>query len=160
MILAHDIKNILHIIIIFQCVIFSVYLLSQQNEHRRVNLLLASFLVAKVITEIGGVFWHFLSLKEIISESGMVVGYGASARSSTLLNFCGIDTQFVSIIADQNPLKHKHYTAGTHIPIDSPEIVMKKNPKYVFILAWNFTDEIIKILKDKFNYRGKYLVPS
>ena len=58
-----------------------------------------------------------------------------------------------------NPLKHKHYTAGTHIPIDSPETVMKKNSEYVLILAWNFTDEIIRILRDRYIYTGKCIIP-
>lgn len=98
-------------------------------------------------------------LTDITEKNGPIVGYGASARSSTLLNFCGIDTRFVSVIADQNPLKHKHYTAGTHIPITSPEEVMKEKPECVLILAWNFSDEIIKILRDKFNFSGKCILP-
>lgn len=98
-------------------------------------------------------------LTKITNETGPVVGYGASARSSTLLNFCGIDTRFVSMIADQNLLKHKKYTAGTHIPIDSPVEVMKKNPEYVLILAWNFSDEIMSVLKNKYNYTGKCILP-
>lgn len=98
-------------------------------------------------------------MKEVTDASGPLVGYGASARSSTLLNYCGIDTQYISLIADQNLLKHKRYTAGTHIPIDGPEQVMSKNPKCVFILAWNFTDEIITILKKRFNYTGTCIIP-
>jgi len=98
-------------------------------------------------------------LTDVTEKAGPVVGYGASARSSTLLNFCGIDTRFVSVIADQSPLKHKHYTAGNHIPIASPEEVMKENPQCVLILAWNFADEIIGILRGKFNYAGKCVLP-
>lgn len=98
-------------------------------------------------------------LSDITAKTGPVVGYGASARSSTLLNFCGIDKRFITVIADQNPLKHKHYTAGTHIPIASPEEVMKQNPKCVLILAWNFGDEISSILKDKFHYQGRCILP-
>jgi len=98
-------------------------------------------------------------LTDITEKTGPIVGYGASARSSTLLNFCGIDTRFVSVIADQNPLKQGHYTAGTHIPIASPEEVMKEKPECVLILAWNFSDEIGRILRDKFNYTGKRILP-
>ena len=101
----------------------------------------------------------FKILTDITEKDGPVVGYGASARSSTLLNFCGIDTHLVSVIADQNSLKHKHYTAGTHTPINSPEKVMREKPEYVLILAWNFSDEIIKLLRDKFNYVGKCILP-
>jgi len=98
-------------------------------------------------------------LKQIKDRNETIVGYGASARSSTLLNFCGIDTKIISMIADQNPLKQGFYTAGTHIPIDSPEKVMENNPDYVCILAWNFADEIIDILRERFNYAGKFIIP-
>jgi len=108
-------------------------------------------------------YLHREELLEIMNnlrkEDKIIVGYGASARSSTLLNFCGIDTKFISMIADQNPLKQGFYTAGTHITIDSPENVMEKNPDYVFILAWNFVGEIIDILKTIFNYTGKCIIP-
>ncbi|MFC1952757.1 class I SAM-dependent methyltransferase [Chloroflexota bacterium] len=98
-------------------------------------------------------------LHEIIGKAGPIVGYGASARSSTMLNYCGIDTQYLSVIADQNPLKQNLFTAGTHIPIASPEEVMKKIPEYVLILAWNFSDEIRGILKNRFGYKGQCLLP-
>lgn len=88
-----------------------------------------------------------------------IIGYGASARSSTLLNYCQIDSKIISAIADKNPLKHKHFTAGTHILIDGPEVIFKKNPEVVIILAWNFGKEIISMLKEKYHYRGKYIIP-
>ncbi|MBT9150814.1 MAG: Ubiquinone biosynthesis O-methyltransferase [candidate division WS2 bacterium] len=99
------------------------------------------------------------TLNNAVEEGGPIVGYGASARSSTLLNFCGVDTRYISMIADQNPLKHRRFTAGTHIPIDSPENVMKQNPRFVALLAWNFTDEIIDILRKRFGYTGKCIIP-
>ena len=89
----------------------------------------------------------------------MIAGYGASARSSTLLNFCGINSSLISMIADQSPLKQKLFTAGTHIPINSPEKVLEQNPKYILILAWNFANEIIETLKTKFNYHGGVIIP-
>jgi hypothetical protein len=88
-----------------------------------------------------------------------VYGWGASARSSTMLNFCGIDTGLIQKIVDLNPLKHNRFTAGTHIPILAAEEVMKDSPKHICVLAWNFTDEIKGILKEKFNYTGDYIVP-
>lgn len=104
---------------------------------------------------------HKEKLLKILNKykGALVVGYGASARSSTLLNYCGIGTKQILAIADQNPLKQGLYTAGTHIQIKSPDDVMKKNPHVVVILAWNFKNEIMKILKDKYKYRGNYIVP-
>lgn len=105
---------------------------------------------------------HREELLKILKESskkGMVAGYGASARSSTMLNFAKIDSNFISVIADQNPMKQGHFTAGSHIPIENPEDVMNKNPKFILILAWNFADEIIRILRSEFNYKGQIIIP-
>lgn len=93
------------------------------------------------------------------NKNKVIVGYGASARSSTLLNYCGIRTKHIAVIADQNLWKHGQYTAGTHIPIKSPDNVMRKNPRFVVILAWNFKNEIMKILKDRYKYKGKLILP-
>ncbi len=105
---------------------------------------------------------HRQELLEVLKEaklSGMVVGYGASARSSTLLNFAQIDSNLISVIVDQNPLKQGLFTAGTHIPIVSPQEMMKKNPGTIVILAWNFTDEISDVLRNTFNYKGRLIIP-
>lgn len=103
---------------------------------------------------------ELLNILHRAKEDGRkIIGYGASARSSTLLNFCGIDSNLISMIADQNPLKQGLYTAGTHIKIESPENAMVQNPQIVFILAWNFAKEIINVLKNKYNYKGKIIVP-
>ena len=97
-------------------------------------------------------------LDEELRQGHKVVGYGASARSSTLLNFCGIDSGYISVIADQNPLKQGLFTAGTGIPIDSLDAVMDAKPDTIFVLAWNFKDEIIDECKRR-GYTGSYLIP-
>ncbi|MDO8659061.1 MAG: class I SAM-dependent methyltransferase [Candidatus Parcubacteria bacterium] len=104
---------------------------------------------------------HREQLLKILNKykGALIVGYGASARSSTLLNYCDIGIKYISTIADQNPLKQGLYTAGTHIQIKSPDEVMKKNPDFVVILAWNFKTEIMKILKDRYKYKGKFILP-
>ena len=108
-------------------------------------------------------FAHRDQLKQLlerIHQAGRtVVGYGASARSSTLLNFCGIGPELVVAIADQNPWKQGRYTAGNHIPIVAPEQALGRNPDYVLILGWNFADEIISILKTKYRYGGGVILP-
>ena len=104
---------------------------------------------------------HKESLLEILQKNKgkIIVGYGASARSSTLLNYCGIRTKHIAVIADQNSWKQGLYTAGSHISIKSPDNVMKRNPHFVVILAWNFKNEIMKILKDTYKYKGKLILP-
>ncbi|MBI2048862.1 MAG: class I SAM-dependent methyltransferase [Candidatus Liptonbacteria bacterium] len=107
-------------------------------------------------------FEHRDKLLEILGEAkkfGRIIGWGASARSSTLLNFCGIDSSIISSIIDLNPLKQGKFTAGTHIPIVKPEEALKETPALVFITGWNFADEIIDSLRNKFGYKGPCLVP-
>lgn len=62
----HDVKNIFHFLIIFQCLFFSFYLLSQKNNRRLGNMILAGFLLSKAITEVGGVLYHFEELRTLI----------------------------------------------------------------------------------------------
>jgi hypothetical protein len=64
--MLHDIKSILHLIVIFQCLFFSFYLLTLKNIKRLSNIILAAFLLSKAISEIGGVFSHFAELREFV----------------------------------------------------------------------------------------------
>lgn len=98
-------------------------------------------------------------LKELQKAGEIVMGYGASARSSTMLNFCGINSAVLPLIADKNPLKQGLYTAGTHIPIVPIEKMLEQKPTTIFILAWNFKDEIMDELQKVYRYRGKFLIP-
>lgn len=105
---------------------------------------------------------HSVLLQEMLyqtSKRDVIVGYGASARSSTLLNFCGITSKTIKMIADQNPLKQGRYTTGSHILIDSPARVMRQKPDDVLILAWNFAEEIIGSLQNKYGYHGGVFLP-
>lgn len=106
---------------------------------------------------------HREALNTIINhelDSGAkIIGYGASARSSTLLNFCEIDHRHLVCIADQNPLKHDKYTPGTHILIVSPEVAFSENPNVVLLLAWNFRDEVLSLLRNRYHFRGKVIQP-
>ena len=105
---------------------------------------------------------HGIHLKEMIEaeiKAGKrIVGYGASARSSTLLNFCSIDHRHLVCIADQSPLKHDRYTPGTDVLIVSPERALAEQPDTILLLAWNFKDEILKRLTDS-GFHGNVIVP-
>lgn len=100
---------------------------------------------------------HKEKLLELLSKySGLyLAGAGASARSSTLLNYCGIN---LGAIAEINPLKQGLYTAGSHILILSSEKVIESNPDCILILAWNFKNAIMKELKQK-GYKGHFIIP-
>jgi hypothetical protein len=88
-----------------------------------------------------------------------IIGYGASARSSTLINFCGLNNFNFECISDANTFKHGKFAPGTNIPIVSPDIALSKVPDVILLLAWNFKDEILSILKGKYNYHGKVILP-
>ena len=71
-----------------------------------------------------------------------ICGYGASARSSTLLNFCGIDSKTMNYIFDKNSLKHNKFTPGTNIKIVNLNKIKEVKPDLIIILSWNFKKEI------------------
>ena len=86
-----------------------------------------------------------------------IAGYGASARSSTLLNFCKINNDYLKIIFDKNHLKHNLYTAGSNIRIINPTKKLIKKFGCILILAWNFEKEIISFIK-KCGFKGKLII--
>lgn len=98
-------------------------------------------------------------LKKLKKQNKKIVGYGAPGRSTTLLNFCGIDTKFLDYIVDDNPLKIGLYTPGTHIPIFDISKLWETNPDYIFISSWNFATPIIEKLKKQRNLKGKFIIP-
>ena len=73
-----------------------------------------------------------------------IVGYGAPAKGNTLLNYCGISTDFIEYTVDLNPYKQGRFLPGSHIPIYSPEKIVETKPDYLLILPWNLKDEIIQ----------------
>jgi hypothetical protein len=87
------------------------------------------------------------------------VGYGAPGKGNTLLNYCGIRTDFLNYTVDRNPYKHGKYTAGTHIPIFPPEKIQETKPDYVLILPWNLREEIVSQLSYIRKWDGKCVVP-
>lgn len=71
-----------------------------------------------------------------------VCGYGAPGKGNTLLNYCGIGTDFLDFTVDRNPYKQGLYTPGTHIPILPVEAIANAKPDYIFVLPWNLRREI------------------
>jgi len=92
-------------------------------------------------------------------EGKKVVGYGAPGKGNTLLNYCGIRTDFLDFTVDRNPYKHGRFLPGTHIPIFPPEHLRAARPDYVFILPWNLKNEIMDQLSFIREWGGKFIVP-
>lgn len=93
-------------------------------------------------------------------ESGKkVVGYGAPGKGNTLLNYCGIRTDYLDFTVDANPYKQGNCTPGTRIPILAPEAIRAARPDYVLILPWNLRDEISRVAGYVREWGGKFVVP-
>src|SRR6188768_3813833 len=88
-----------------------------------------------------------------------IVGYGAPGKGNTLLNYCGIRTDFLDYTVDRSPHKQNTYTPGTHIPIHAPERIRETRPDYVFILPWNLKDEIMQQMSYIREWGGRFVVP-
>ncbi len=88
-----------------------------------------------------------------------IAAYGAPGKGNTLLNYCGIRTDFVDYAVDRNPYKHGRFTPGTHIPIFPPERLQETRPDYVLILPWNLKDEIVDQLSYVREWGGRFVVP-
>jgi hypothetical protein len=88
-----------------------------------------------------------------------IAGYGAPGKGNTLLNYCGIRTDFIDFTVDRNPYKQGKFLPGTHIPIYAPEKIDEVKPDYVFILPWNFKDEILAQLAHIRGWGGRFIVP-
>lgn len=88
-----------------------------------------------------------------------IVGYGAPGKGNTLLNYCGIRTDFLDFTVDANPYKQGTYTPGTRIPILAPDAIRAARPDYVLILPWNLKEEIMNVASYVRDWGGKFVVP-
>jgi len=88
-----------------------------------------------------------------------VAGYGAPGKGNTLLNYCGIRTDFLAFTVDRNPYKHGRFLPGTHIPIFPVERINERRPDYIFILPWNLKTEIVAQLLYARDWGATFIVP-
>jgi hypothetical protein len=93
------------------------------------------------------------------NEGKTVVGYGAPAKGNTLLNYCGIRTDFLDYTVDANPHKQNLFLPGTHIPIKHPDQIRIDKPDYILILPWNIKEEIMDQLSFVHMWGGKFIIP-
>ena len=88
-----------------------------------------------------------------------IAAYGAAAKGNTLLNYCGIRTDFIDYTLDRNPRKQGHFLPGTHIPIFPPEHIQVDKPDYLLILPWNLRDEIVEQMAHIREWGGHFVIP-
>jgi SAM-dependent methyltransferase len=99
---------------------------------------------------------EFLYDKKYLCDT--VIGYGAPAKASTFLNYCGIRSDILPYIIDRSPHKIGEFMPGSHIPIVSEDILREVQPKYVLILAWNLKDEVMNQLSYIEEWGGQFVV--
>jgi SAM-dependent methyltransferase len=88
-----------------------------------------------------------------------IVGYGAPAKGNTLLNYCGIRTDFVEYTVDKSPAKQGHLLPGVRIPVHSPDMISKTKPDFVLILPWNIKEEVMHQMDYVRQWGGQFVVP-
>lgn len=92
-------------------------------------------------------------------EGKAIVGYGAPGKGNTLLNYCGIKTDFIDYTVDRSPHKQGNYLPGSHIPIFSPDKIAETKPDYILILPWNLKDEIMTQLQYVRDWGCQFVIP-
>lgn len=98
-------------------------------------------------------------LLQLKREGKKIAGISAPAKGNTLLNYCSIDKTFLDFITEKNPLKVGRFTPGTFIPIYDDATLLKEQPDYALLLAWNFATEIMKNLEEFKKRGGKFIIP-
>ena len=98
-------------------------------------------------------------LEKLVSEGRRVAGYGAPAKGNTLLNFCRITTELVRYTVDKNSRKIGLYTPGAHLPVRDVSALEADPPDDIFVLAWNFADEIMKQQHAHRARGGGFIIP-
>lgn len=104
--------------------------------------------------------WKILEFLITARRKGKrIAGYGAPGKGNTLLNYCGIRTDFLDYTVDRNPYKQGKYLPGTLIPVYHPDMIRETKPDYIFILPWNLREEIMESLDFIQEWGGKFVVP-
>jgi len=135
----------------------SVYKLLVLEEDLRLNVFNAYL---EFSAKVKNIKLQLTSLLKKSKENGSrIVGYGAAAKGNVLLNYCKIRTDILDYIVDNTPFKQGLYTPGMHIPVVPPDRLLRDEPDFVLLLAWNYLDEILKKEQKYRELGGKFIVP-
>ena len=98
-------------------------------------------------------------LRQLKNDGNRVAAYGASAKGTTLLSYCGVGRETLDYVVDRSTVKQGLYTPGSVLPIFSPARLLSDRPQYVLLLTWNFAEEILSQQAEFRSTGGKFIVP-
>ena len=98
-------------------------------------------------------------LRGLKAEGKRIAAYGASAKGSTLLNYCGIGRETLEFVVDRSKVKQGRFTPGTHLHIEATERLVELMPDYVLLLTWNFVQEILTQQAEYLQRGGRFITP-
>ncbi len=98
-------------------------------------------------------------LLELKAEGKRIVGYGAAAKGTILLNYAGIGPDLLDYVVDRNTFKQGRWIPGVRLPIKAPSVIEETKPDYLLILPWNFKDEIMSQQAAHAARGGKFILP-
>jgi methylation protein EvaC len=97
-------------------------------------------------------------LRKLKSEGKRICGYGATSKSTTILNYCGIGRETIDYISDITPIKQGKFSPGMHVPIVPYKAFLENPPDYALLFAWNHAEEIMAKEKNFTDSGGKWIV--
>ena len=98
-------------------------------------------------------------IADLSSQGKTIAGYGAAAKGTIMLNYCGIGTETLAFVADRNVHKQGRFMPGVHVPVVDPARILEEQPDYLLILPWNFKDEIVEQQAAYAENGGRFIVP-
>jgi hypothetical protein len=98
-------------------------------------------------------------LRELKTERKSIVGYGASTTGSTMLNYCGVDENYLDYVVDRNTQKQGRFMPGVHLPVLNPDRLVSNRPDYVLLLDWSASEEVLSQQETYRGLGGRFIVP-